>query len=77
MNIPEGTSPGLQYPLPVAEDRDTIRNSIVDYSLLSHTDHFSLNVKRNLDNTFKVSLVLHDVLDRESRDSYYVQVIWF
>ena len=74
LNIPEGNNPGVTYPLPIAIDKDTKRNSVVGYNLLTTTSAFDLNVEKNLDDTFKVSLYVNTVLDREERDRYLVRV---
>ena len=74
LNIPEGNNPGATYPLPNAVDRDTRANSVVGYNLLSTTSAFDLDVERNLDDTFRVSLFVNAVLDREERDRYLVRL---
>ncbi|KAK7474212.1 hypothetical protein BaRGS_00034561, partial [Batillaria attramentaria] len=43
-------------------------------TLLTTTDAVKLKVDRNLDNSFKVSLVVNKNLDREQRDKYLVRV---
>ncbi|XP_076467653.1 protocadherin gamma-A4-like [Babylonia areolata] len=74
LNVPEGNNPGATYPLPNAVDRDTKRNSVVGYSLLTTTSAFDLDVQRNLDESFKLSLYVNAVLDREERDRYLVRL---
>ncbi|KAL8560434.1 hypothetical protein ACOMHN_067314 [Nucella lapillus] len=74
LNVPEGNNPGATYPLPNAVDRDTRRNSVVGYNLLTTTSAFELDVQRNLDQSFKLSLYVNAVLDREERDRYLVRL---
>ena len=74
LNIPEGNNVGMTYPLPVAVDKDTKTNSVAGYNLLTTTDAFELNVEKNLDDSFKISLYVNSFLDREERDRYLVRV---
>lgn len=74
LDITEGNTPGTFYLLPSAVDKDTKVNSVVEYRLQTTTSPFRLHVERNLDDSFKVSLVVTKVLDREERDNYLLRV---
>ncbi|XP_076447004.1 protocadherin gamma-A4-like [Babylonia areolata] len=74
LNIPEGNNVGMTYPLPEAVDKDTKRNSVVGYNLITTTSAFDLNVEKTLEDIFKISLYVNEFLDREERDRYLVRV---
>ncbi|PVD34517.1 hypothetical protein C0Q70_05792 [Pomacea canaliculata] len=74
LDITEGNTPGTFYLLPSAVDKDTKVNSVVEYRLQTTTSPFRLHVEKNLDDSFKVSLVVTKVLDREERDNYLLRV---
>ena len=74
LTVQESNTPGVTYPLPAATDKDTLRNSIVGYTLHPESEDFTLLVKRTLDESFQASLQINVVLDREEHDEYLFRV---
>ncbi|KAM7000069.1 protocadherin alpha-2-like isoform 3-T3 [Tautogolabrus adspersus] len=66
LNIPESSSPGERYLLPVANDADTGSNSVKSYKL-SPNDYFSLDVQSGGEHSESAELVLRKSLDREKQ----------
>lgn len=78
LNISEGSHTG-SFSIEQAIDKDTGgNNSIQDYQLILDKDsegYFGLNYTKILDKTFILKLILKKILDRETKDTYNVQVI--
>lgn len=68
---------GARRSIPNAIDKDVgILNSQITYQLKKNMDDpFTLSISKSLDGTSKLSITLEDMLDREVKDSYMVQVI--
>ncbi|MEE6478630.1 hypothetical protein FKM82_011905 [Ascaphus truei] len=63
------TSPGVQFPLDIAQDPDVGINGISQYRL-NPNPYFSLSVKNRKDGTLIPKLVLEKALDREERKQH-------
>ncbi|MEE6478635.1 hypothetical protein FKM82_011910, partial [Ascaphus truei] len=63
------TSPGVQFPLDIAQDPDVGINGISQYRL-NPNPYFSLSVKNRNDGTPIPELVLEKALDREEREQH-------
>uniref|UniRef100_A0A3B1IUF4 Cadherin domain-containing protein n=1 Tax=Astyanax mexicanus TaxID=7994 RepID=A0A3B1IUF4_ASTMX len=66
LNITELTYTGERFPLPVANDMDSDRNSVKSYKL-STNQHFSLDVQSGEEQSVSSELVLQNALDREKQ----------
>ncbi|MEE6478633.1 hypothetical protein FKM82_011908 [Ascaphus truei] len=62
-------SPGVRFPLQIAQDSDVGINSITQYRLNANP-YFSLSVKNRKDGTLIPELVLEKALDREERGEH-------
>ncbi|XP_056373120.1 LOW QUALITY PROTEIN: protocadherin gamma-C5-like [Hyla sarda] len=60
------TSPGVNFPLEIAQDSDVGLNSVNHYTLIPNP-YFSLSVKTRKDGTLIAELVLEKILDREEK----------
>uniref|UniRef100_A0A8C5W987 Cadherin domain-containing protein n=1 Tax=Leptobrachium leishanense TaxID=445787 RepID=A0A8C5W987_9ANUR len=70
INITElATSPGVRFPLQMAQDPDVGTNSVSQYRL-SPNPHFSLSVTNRKDGTLIAVLILEKVLDREEKGQH-------
>lgn len=78
LNISEGTSSGA-YSIQQAVDKDTGgNNSIQNYDLVLNADsqgYFGFIANKNLDGTFVLKLTLQKMLDRETKDTYSVEIV--
>ncbi|PIO22863.1 hypothetical protein AB205_0090350, partial [Aquarana catesbeiana] len=63
------TSPGIQFPLPSAEDLDEGKNGVRHYRL-NQNPYFSLSEKYRSDGTLIAELVLEKILDREEKSEH-------
>ncbi|XP_040200842.1 protocadherin gamma-C5-like isoform X20 [Rana temporaria] len=63
------TNPGVQFPLPSAEDLDVGKNGVRHYSL-NQNPYFSLSEKHRRDGTLIAELVLEKNLDREEKSEH-------
>lgn len=77
LNISEGTSVNSEQSIPSAEDLDAGVNGIERYEMSPQSSTFELKYTKNLVGTFKVSIILKEPLDRETRDSYQFTVTAF
>lgn len=68
---------GAKRSIPNAVDQDAgVGNSQITYELKKNKEEpFTLSVAKNLDGTSKLSITLEDMLDREVKDSYVIQVV--
>lgn len=68
---------GVSRSIPNAVDRDVgIINSQITYQLKKNMDEpFALSVSKSVDGTSKLGIKLEDELDRETKDSYRLQLI--
>lgn len=68
---------GTKRSIPNAIDRDIgVINSQITYQLKKNKDEpFKLLVSKSVDGTSKLDIILEDKLDRESKDTYIIQVI--
>uniref|UniRef100_A0A8C9RBX8 Protocadherin 1 n=1 Tax=Scleropages formosus TaxID=113540 RepID=A0A8C9RBX8_SCLFO len=76
LSIPENTHQGALFPIPLANDRDSGRNGVVDYALTAGPDAaglFSLQVAEDRGEKLPQLIVLGN-LDREQRDSYDLSI---
>lgn len=73
----EGDKKGTKVSIPNAVDRDVgVRNSQITYQLKKDMNEpFTLSVSKSVDETFDLSIILEDTLDREIKDSYTIQVV--
>ena len=73
----ESDGKGMRRSIPHALDKDVgIKNSVINYQLKKmKNDPFKLLVSENVDKTSDLSIVLEEMLDREIKSSYMVQVI--
>ncbi|XP_077166926.1 protocadherin beta-16-like isoform X13 [Paroedura picta] len=67
--IPEQTQANARFPLEKAQDADTGKNAVQNYSL-SPNDHFRLDVQSRSDGSKYAELVLHSQLDREEQPQF-------
>ncbi|XP_053319405.1 protocadherin gamma-C5-like isoform X5 [Spea bombifrons] len=63
------TSPGVRFPLEIAQDQDVGSNSITHYAL-NKNPYFSLFVETQKDGTLVPKLVLEKILDREENQEH-------
>ena len=72
--ISETAEVGGKFPLPVADDKDSPRNGIVDYQLQT-SRKFQLVETRNEAGETRLHLILQEKLDREVESRYQLRVI--
>ncbi|XP_077166932.1 protocadherin beta-16-like isoform X18 [Paroedura picta] len=65
----EQTQANARFPLEKAQDADTGKNAVQNYSL-SPNDHFRLDVQSRSDGSKYAELVLHSQLDREEQPQF-------
>ena len=72
----EGHGKGMKRSIPNAKDKDVgIKNSLIDYHLKKvKGDPFKLSISQNVDKTSDLSIILEEMLDREVRDTYVLQI---
>ncbi|XP_077330350.1 protocadherin gamma-C5-like isoform X43 [Lithobates pipiens] len=63
------TNPGVQFPLPSAEDLDEGKNGVRHYRL-NQNPYFSLSEQYRSDGTLIAELVLEKILDREEKSEH-------
>ncbi len=73
--ISETTLPGSKFALPSAEDKDSGSYGIKQYHLVSKTNKFGLVVTNGTYGTMDIHLVVKSALDRESADSFEVDIV--
>ena len=68
---------GTKISIPNAVDKDVgILNSQLTYQLKKNRDEpFTLSISERVDGTSDLGIILEDMLDREAKDSYLIQVI--
>ena len=68
---------GIKISIPNAIDRDVgLLNSQITYQLKKNRDEpFTLSISERVDGTSDLSIILEDMLDREAKDAYVIQVI--
>lgn len=74
--VPESTHQGTLFSIPLANDRDSGRNGVVDYALTAGPDAaaiFSLQVAEDRGEKLPQLIVL-GTLDREQKDSYDLSI---
>ena len=73
----EGFGKGMRKPIPKAVDKDVgILNSKITYELKKiKNEPFTLVITPSVDGTSMVEIKLEETLDRETKDSYVVQVV--
>ena len=76
-SLTEASLVGASLTLPTADDLDGPRFGVQSYKLTGSTEKFRLNINRADDTTIVVKLELKGRLDRESIDSYSVQLVAF
>lgn len=79
LEINEATKVNTAFLLPFADDSDSPSNGVLNYTLISNSDHFRL-VTTNLltEKGFEeVKLVLVKSLDREVKDEYQLKLLAF
>ncbi len=75
-SIPETTSPGAAFLLPIAEDPDSGIFGVQRYRLYGDRNKFALRVTNSTDGIIEsVRLLLVQGLDRETQDSYTMRVV--
>ena len=75
-SIPETTSPGAAFPLPIADDFDSPNFGVRRYRLFGDRDKFSLRVTNGSDGIIEdIRLLLLQSLDREVQESYAMRVV--
>ena len=75
LNISESTLPGTNFIIPSAEDPDSGNHSIQDYKMVLDQYKFQLQVRETTNGSTDLRLVLMSTLDRETKDSYEIQII--
>ena len=77
IDLSEDVKKGTKILIPNAIDQDVgVKNSKVNYELKTYNEEpFTLSVSKNLDETSKLQLTLNEGLDRETKNSYNIQVI--
>lgn len=75
LNIPESATVGTSYHIESAIDPDAGINSVQKYEIDHQNGNFILTVKRKLDGSSTLKLVLESPLDRETKDKYNVVII--
>ncbi|XP_036380936.1 protocadherin-1-like isoform X2 [Megalops cyprinoides] len=76
ISVPESTHPGTLFSVPVATDRDSERNGVVDYALTTGPDAvalFGLQVAEDRGEKLPQLIVMGN-LDREQKDSYDLNI---
>lgn len=73
--ISESSPVGAVFSLPSADDVDAGLFSVQEYSLISHTNHFELQVTDQADGSSDVRLKLTSLLDRENKDYYEATLV--
>ncbi|XP_061581281.1 protocadherin alpha-2-like isoform X32 [Cololabis saira] len=71
LNIPESSSAGERYLLPMANDADTGSNSVKGYKL-SANEYFSLDVQSSEQHSESAELILQKSLDREKKSTIHL-----
>ncbi|CAI9733499.1 protocadherin beta-15-like isoform X2 [Octopus vulgaris] len=72
----EGDRDGMKKPIPNANDKDmSPENSLITYELDGGDNYFSLSVSREADGLSTLGIILEKKLDRETKDSYNIEVI--
>ncbi|GAB1604089.1 uncharacterized protein LOC115219398 [Argonauta hians] len=67
---------GSKLSIPNAIDKDkSYQNSLITYELKDKDGHFSLSVLRRADGISTLGIILEKKLDRETKDSYNIEVI--
>ena len=73
--LSESAEPGTSFFVPSADDLDSPKNGVKQYSIEPHTDSFELLVRDRPDGTRLVRLSLRRRLDRETRDFYRFNIV--
>ena len=75
-SIPETTSPGAAFPLPIADDFDSGVFGVQRYRLYGDRSKFSLRITNGSDGIIEdIRLLLLQSLDREEQESYAMRVV--
>ncbi|KAL5012783.1 hypothetical protein ScPMuIL_011334 [Solemya velum] len=75
LNISESSVVGSEFPVDAADDLDIGINGIQSYELTPSSEMFSLRVLTKLDGRFELKIIVKAPLNRETEDSYQVQII--
>uniref|UniRef100_A0A8C5PJX1 Cadherin domain-containing protein n=1 Tax=Leptobrachium leishanense TaxID=445787 RepID=A0A8C5PJX1_9ANUR len=67
-------SPGVQFPLQIAQDPDVGTNSVCQYRI-SPNPHFSLSVTNRKDGSLTAELILEKALDREEKGEHILTLM--
>ncbi|GAB1604098.1 uncharacterized protein LOC115219398 [Argonauta hians] len=72
----EGDRNGMKKTIPNAIDKDkSYQNKLITYELKDKDGHFSLSVYKQIDLISTLGIILDKKLDRETKDSYNIEVI--
>ncbi|GAB1604092.1 uncharacterized protein LOC115219398 [Argonauta hians] len=76
LHFGEGDGKGMKKTIPNAIDKDkSHKNKLITYKLKDEDGHFSLSVYKQTDLISTLGIILEKKLDRETKDSYNIEVI--